>query len=239
MVRLNESICGVVDKFLFLDPKRAQSELEKFKFNIATLQSSLAEVESSLYNTNTNVGKLDYYLNELQDINERIKGVLLNHDVIFGPQTSWCTPCTSHSVNKNRASLISGQSGCLLSSKGYTTGVHKWKLKMHSRTSTCMLGVAPSTVSKNGVNYSSNGYYMNLDDGSLYSGTPTYYSNRACLGKGVPTGSILILTLNCDKHTLTYNFEGKDYLAYENLPSTELFLAWDNNTTGGSDIEIM
>jgi len=163
----------------------------------------------------------------------------LNSDVFFGPKFSWAGPVTSHRIDKNKAAQIQSQLGCVLSNKGYDTGVHKFTIRVHSRTSTCMLGVAPSNVSRTSSNYSSNGFFMNLADGSLYSGPPNYYSNRACLGKGVTGGQIIILILDCNKHTLTYNFDGRDFLAYENLPNVKLFLAFDNDTTAGSELEII
>jgi len=167
----------------------------------------------------------------------------MNPDVVFGSRTdTWMTPCTSHTIlqDSHRASLIQGQYGCLLSNKGYSRGLHKWKLRIHSRTSTCMIGVAPSTVHKTGAynNYNTNGFYMDLNNGMLYSGPPFSYSGRAGY-KAVNTGSILTIILDCNRHTLTYNVDGQDYLAYENIPDQQLYLAWDNNTTGGSDIELI
>jgi hypothetical protein len=236
--RLNESMLGVIDKFLFLDPKRAQSELAKFKVNFEILQQCLGEVEGSFHNVNE-FSKLKSYQGEVEDINQRIKTIFLNPDVIWGPRMAWAGPCSSHTVNKNRALQVQSVCGCVLSTRGYSSGVHKFTIRVITRPSTCMLGVAPNTVSKTAYNYNSNGFFMNLADGSLYSGAPFSYSNRQCLGKGVPAGGMIILTLDCNKHTLTYNFEGRDFLAYENLPNVKLFLAFDNDTSAGSELEIV
>jgi len=238
ITKLNESMLGVIDKFLFLDPKRAQSELEKFKVNFEILQQCLGEVEASLHNI-SETSKLKMYQGEVEDINQRIKQVFLNPDVIWGPKFSWQGPVNSHTVNKNRATQVYSQQGCVLSTRGFTTGVHKFTVRVISRPSTCMLGVAPINVSHTAYNYSSNGFFMNLADGTLYSGPPFSYSNRACLGKAVPGGTMIILILDCNKHTLTYNFEGKDFLAYSGLPDVKLYLAFDNDTTAGSELEIV
>jgi len=238
ITKLNESMLGVIDKFLFLDPKRAQSELEKFKVNFEILQQCLGEVEGSFHNV-SDFSKLSTYQVEVDDINNRIKQVFLNPDVIWGPKMTWAGPVTSHTINKNRASQISGQYGAVLSTRGYSTGIHKFNIRVHSRTSTCMLGVAPIGVSRTSYNYSSNGFYMNLADGSLYSGAPFSYSNRQCLGRAVTGGTTIVITLDCNKHTLTYTYEGKDYLAYEGLPNVKLFLSFDNDTTAGTEIEIL
>jgi len=102
-----------------------------------------------------------------------------------------------------------------------------------------MLGVAPSNVSKSSFKYNCTGFYMNLGDGSLYSGAPYSYQNRQCLGQGVNGGSMIILILDCNKHTLTYNYNGIDFLAYENLPRVQLFLAFDNDSYDGAKLEIL
>jgi len=232
---------GVLDKYMFLDPKRALTELEKIKNNFESLQMCLVEAERAVNMIPTDSDKLTKYQNDVDRLNQRIQNVFLNSDVLFVPESYWQTPCSSHIVNKNRASLIQGQYGCLLSMRGFDTGIHKWTLNIIQRTSTCMIGVANTTVSRSGSinNYNTNGFYMNLSDGTLYSGPPFSYSNRACISGGVQSGTILILILNCSKHTLTYNYGGRDYLAYEKLPSnSKLYLAWDNNTVSGSEIEI-
>jgi len=231
----------IIDKFMFLDLSRAQEHLQKYKINFEILQTYLGEVDMTFYNL-SNDSRLTYYQTELEEINQGIKELFMNQDVIFGPKFSWTTPCSSHVVNKNRASLISGQYGCLLSNKGYSTGVHKWSLRIISRTSTCMVGVANDTVSKSGSvnNYNTNGFYMDLNTGTLYSGPPYSYSNKALINRGITSGSIMIITLDCNNCTLTYNVDGTNYLAFENLPMTKkLYLAWDNNTTGGSEIELI
>jgi len=242
MTRLNNSMVIVIEKYAFLDPYRAQPELTKFFFNFEAIQVGLLDAESTLVNEYTSENKLSYYQRELEDINERLNMIFMQNDVNTRKDQMWTTPCTSHTIVENKATLISGQYGALLSSEGFTSGIHRWDLRVITRTSTCMLGVANATVSKSGSvnNYSSNGFYMNLDDGSLYSGPPTSYSNRACLNRGVPSGSNLSLILNFEDRTLTYVFDGKDYKAYENLPlDKEFFLSWDNNTTAGSEIEIL
>jgi len=157
---------------------------------------------------------------------------LVEYVLDFCPPISWQSPSTSHTINNNLAALISGKFGCLLSNEGFTTGVHNFSIKVISRISTCMLGVAPSNVSKSSINYNSTGFYMNLADGSLYSGAPYSYQNRQCLGQGVNGGSMIILILDCNKHTLTYNYNGIEFLAYENLPRVQLFLAFDNTGVG-------
>jgi len=214
---------------------------KKFKINFEILQTYLGEVDMAFYNLSSD-SRLNSYQKEIDEINEEAKELFSNSDVIFGPKFSWQTPSSSHSVNKNRASLISGQYGCLLSNRGYNTGIHKWTLRVITRTSTCMIGVAPDTVSRSGSynNYNSNGYYMDLNTGTLYSGPPFSYSNRGIGCNSVGSGTIFVITLNCSTGTLTFNANGTDYLAYENIPMTKkLYLAWDNNTTGGSEIEII
>jgi len=80
---------------------------------------------------------------------------------------------------------------------------------------------------------------MNLADGSLYSGAPYSYYRRQCLGHGVNEGSMIILILDCNKHTLTYNYNGIDFLAYEKLPRVQLFLAFDNDSSAEAELEIL
>lgn len=235
--RLNEGMLGVVDKFLFLDPKRAKSELEKFKANFEILQQSLGEVEGTFHNV-SDFSKLQSYQNELNDINQRIGHLVLNPDVIFGAKFGWETNVTSHTVNKNRATLISGQRGCLLVTRGYSTGIHRYTINVITRTSTCMVGVAPNTVSRSSYNYNSTGFFLNFNDGTLYSGPPYSYSCRTLIGRGINGGSVVIVILNCDKHTLTYSVDGQEFLAYENLPNNKYFLAFDNDTSAGSEIEL-
>jgi hypothetical protein len=238
---INEGMLGVVDKFLFLDPKRAQSELEKIKHNFEVLKESLREVEG-IFNTDNDFSKsyLEDYKKEVENLNNSVNHMLLNPNVIFGPQFSWQIPSTSHHVVKNRASLIDYQCGCLLSNKGYSTGVHKFKVSVITRTSTCMIGVAPETVSKNSVNYSSNGFFCNLNGGTLYSGPPMSHGGNSYISGGIAAGAIVTITLNCDLHTLSYMVDGRDCgVAFTGLPSVKLFLAFDNNTTGGSSIELI
>jgi len=239
ITRLNESMLGVIDKFLFLDPKRAQSELVKYKSNFETLQQCLGEIEGALNNvTNFYESKLKAYQSEVDDINTRLNGVFLNPDVIFGPKFGWEGSNYSHTVVKNKAALNSGKSGCILSNRGFSTGIHKFTIKILSRSSTCMIGVAPNSVSRNNYNYTSNGFFMNLANGTLYSGPPQYYSYRTCIGRSFDANSTITLILNCNNHTLTYQDNGVDYLAYENLPSSVLYLALDNDGAGASEVEL-
>jgi hypothetical protein len=244
VVRLNESMSIAIEKYSFLDPKRAASELEKFKDNFEILQTCLGEIDQIFRNSYLQESKLDQYSTEIDEINHRFR-LLYNNTDIYNNRVDliddWMTPCSSHTINGRTATLIQSQYGCLLSKKGYNTGVRKWHLRIISRTSTCMVGVAPDTVSKTGAvnNYNSKGFFMNLADGSLYSGPPMSKSNSALLNKAVSSG-ILTLTLNCTNRTLTYTYEGKDHVGYTDLPmDRKLYLAWDNDTTAGSVIEII
>jgi len=240
VLRLNDCMRNILEKYSFLDPKRAQTELGKFKNNFEVLQTCLGEIEELLHIHVHPESKLEYYQSELDIINEKLASIYCNGDV--GVANIWTSPCTSHAITNNgtTAAINSGQQGCVLSSTGISKGIKVWKLRMIQRTSTCMVGVAPENVNKSSSNYSTNGFYCNLDDGSLYSGPPTSYSNRAYISGGVRTGQLLTLTLNCDARTLSYNVDGRDYgVAYENLPQVKLFCAFDNNTTGGSTIELV
>jgi hypothetical protein len=240
VIRLNQSLSTVIEKYSFLDPKRAQVELEKFKNNFEVLQTCLGDVEESLHIHTQPYSKLDYYQSELDEINARIENIYSNSDISLAP--TWESTSTSHTLSNNgkTATLISGGQGCLLSKNGYSRGIKEWRLRMHSRTSTCMVGVAPATVSRTSHNYSTAGFFCNLDDGTLYSGPPFSYSNRAFITGGVRTGQTLIVTLNCTDHTLSYTVDGVSHgVAYTGLPDVQLFLAFDNNTTAGSSIEML
>jgi hypothetical protein len=240
VVRLNDSMSRVIEKYSFLDPKRAASELQKFKENFEILQTCLGEIDQVFCSVRQE-SRLIQYRTEVEEINQRFRKLYSNPDICIRKIDNWSTPCTSHTVVNRTAKLISGQFGCLLSKNGYKFGVHKWHLRMISRTSTCMVGVAPDTVSKTGVinNYNTNGFYMDLNSGLLYSGPPMSKNGKSGLGKGIASG-ILTVTLHCTNRTLTYTYEGQDYVAYTDLPmDKKLYLAWDNNTTAGSEIELM
>jgi len=243
MCRLNESMALVIEKYCFLDPSRAHTELTKFFHNFEAIQMGLLEVDRALVSEEyTHENKLSYYQRELEDINERMNMIFMNTDVNLKTESKWLTPCTSHVVVGNKATLISGQYGCLLSTDGYSSGIVKWNLRIISRTSTCMLGVAPASVSKSGPtnNYCTNGFYMDLNGGTLYSGPPLSYSARSFLNKSVETGCMLSIILNFDTKSITYVLDGKEHVAYENLVlDKEYFLAWDNNTTPGTEIELI
>jgi len=237
--RINDSMSNILEKFSFLDPKRAKTELGKFMHNFELLQTSLVEVEEVMHVNVSPQSRLQYYQSELDEVNARIANVYANGDI--GVMAMWASPSTSHTLTNNNtmAAIISGQSGCVLSSVGISKGIKVWKLRMVSRTSTCMIGVATQNVSKTSTNYSSNGFFCNLDGGTLYSGPPMSYSSRTYMS-GVTSGQTITLTLNCDLHTLHFSIDGRDCgLAYENLPAVKLFLAFDNNTTGGSTAEFI
>jgi hypothetical protein len=241
VVRLNDSMSRVIEKYSFLDSKRAASELHKFKDNFEILQTCLGEIDQVFYSV-PQESRLIQYRTEVEEINQRFRLLYSNPDICIRKIDNWSTPCTSHTIVGRTAKLISGQYGCLLSKNGYKFGVHKWHLRMISRTSTCMVGVAPDTVSKTGTvnNYNTNGFYMDLNGGSLYSGPPFSKSGTAGLGKSIASGTFLTITLNCNNRTLTYTYEGQDFVAYTDLPmENKLYLAWDNNTTPGSEIEIL
>jgi len=243
VIRLNESMLNVIEKYTFLDPNRAHGELEKFKQNFEILQTCLGEIDGTFYSL-SNGSKLKQYRDELEDINKRFLNLHMNHDVCYGPRgNKWQSPCLSHTLtlNNSRAKNIQSKYGCLLSTDGYTTGIHKWTLKLHERISTCMVGVAPSTVSKGEArnNYNTNGYYMDLNSGLLYSGPPFSHSGKA-FSTAIPSGATVIITLNCRDGSLSYTYNNNTQLAYTGIPITQkLFLAWDNDTTQGADIELL
>jgi len=178
-----------------------------------------------------------YFL--LDDILDKFTASWESSSISQESSASWESSSTSHNVNGKRASQISGKCGCLLSNNGFKTGVHRWTLRIISRTSTCMIGVAPDTVNRSSYNYSTNGHYMNLNDGTLYSGPP-FSCGQSSGCTSVNSGTILILDLNCNTGTLIFNVNGKEYLAYQNIPmSGKLYLAFDNDSTAGSEVEII
>jgi len=239
---LSLAMLKVARKFkLFGGSQDAVDELVKYKWNFEVIQEALQLLEKE---TGISEGGS---LPEIEQRLEQVNAVILDFTtfvkkVSFDDPCTWMiTPSTSHKVSEDfrTAETIQSQQGCLLSSVGYSSGVHVWRLKIHQRNSTCMFGVAPDTVSKTSLNYSNNGFFVDLNGGTKYSGAPFSYS---CTGYAstINAGDVLILTLDCDKHTLSYDVNGKDFgAAYTNLPAVKLFLAWDNDTTGGSKIEII
>jgi hypothetical protein len=237
VVRLNDSMSRVMEKYTFLDSKRAAAELQKFKDNFEILYASLIEFDQFFHVKQES--KLGQYKAEIEEINKRFCILYSNPDLHVKKIDSWREPCTSHAVIGRIAKQIQSQTGCLISKNGYNTGVRKWKLRIITRPSTCMVGVAPDTVKSGTLNYNSCGFYMNLNGGALYSGPPMNKSGAAGF-KNIEGGKILIVTLNCTNRTLTYTYEGTDFVAYTDLPmDKKLHLAWDNDTTAGSEIEII
>jgi len=239
VVSLNVRMEEVCEKFDLLDPQKAMTYLEEFKENFEKVQVALGSLEEKLLVERTKKGQFD---EQVQTINKLLKQLVNSVQQVTGADVfpTWSSPSTSHLINGCKASLIAGQQGCLLSSVGYSEGVHIWKLRVIARASTCMVGVAPSTVKKSGgYNCNTNGFYINFADGTLYSGPPFNKSTARFWANGIQAGSIVTLTLNSDDHTLCFDVDGVSKEAYNNLPAVELFLAWDNDTTGGSELEII
>jgi len=148
----------------------------------------------------------------------------------------WKSSSYSHQIsNNNRTALsIGGKGGAVQTVTGYSTGIHTWILRVAARPSTCMLGVAPSSVSTTSVNYSTNGYYVDFNGGARYPAATAYRSG------GMNAGNIVMVTLDCYARTLSYCVDGTDCgVSHSSLPAVELFLTFDNNTTGNSQLELL
>jgi len=83
--RLNASLLTVIEQYHFLDPIRAQPELQKFKSNFEVLQTCLGEVEGLLIEPES---KLEEFEMELEEINKRIVKVGKKKGAVFGIQES-------------------------------------------------------------------------------------------------------------------------------------------------------
>jgi len=264
IIRLNKTLLPVARKFKFFDcTESAINALKQFLETYEHLDVFLGEIESILALQDASSEK-EKHTKVVDDLNAEVKNkfekmVAANQKQLDQdsktrqrladskalqpqPPSSWSSPSTSHTVNGRKASPIQGQLGCLLSTDGYSSGVHTWKLRVISRSSTCMVGVAPSTVAKSGqFNFNSNGFYMNFDGGALFYGPHPDLVRGNGNGSSVEAGSIVTITLNCDAHTVSFDVNGSspDVTTYSNLPAVQLFLAFDNDKTAGSEIEII
>eukprot|EP01124_Arcella_intermedia_P012235 TRINITY_DN18582_c0_g1_i2.p1 TRINITY_DN18582_c0_g1~~TRINITY_DN18582_c0_g1_i2.p1 ORF type:complete len:236 (-),score=50.57 TRINITY_DN18582_c0_g1_i2:46-753(-) len=231
----------VLEKYSFLDQTRAKPEIQKFLSNFEVIQVHLGEIESTFLEPQS---KLSGYQKEVDQVNSTLSKLFLQSDINAVPDSSrWnkegCTAFTL-SGDDTVATLIQGQYGGLLSVDGYDRGVHEWKLNIISRSSTCMVGVAPIDVSKTQNTYSTNGFYCNFNDGTLYSGPPFNKSSQPYCSGGINGGDTVIVRLDCDKHTLSFVKNNTDRgIAYTNLPDTKLYLCFTNDTTSGSSIQIL
>ena len=109
--------------------------------------------------------------------------------------------------------------------KKHSKGKHTWQFKIiKTKGSNIMFGVAPHDIDQNiNAQYTKSGYYMYVSGGTKYSGPPFSYSGTAyskyIQGKA---GDIVTMTLDCNKKTLSYKFNGEDMgVAYEGLKITK------------------
>jgi len=223
---------------LFGGSTDATEEMKKFKANFEIISKALSGLEEGNFG---NTGVLHIIEEKVAKLNACMKE-LTSAINLYGFQSTsrWSGPVTSHQISQDlkTASLISSQQGGLLSKNGYSSGVHTWKLKVLKRDSTCMLGIANSSVSKSSCNYSARGYFINLADGTKYSGPSYSYSNTGYTSS-FTSGDTVYVTLNCNNHTLSYKKNDSDCgVAYEGLPDDKYFLCFDNDTTGGSTLEL-
>jgi len=156
---------------------------------------------------------------------------------------SWWTPRPGWNPDGNSSHILSSNNriatqtstvGTIFSADGYYSGIHSWSIRTQARPSTCMIGVAPLSVPRTMVHYSTHGYFVNFDGGHAYSSKS---------GKNFPVtaGAVVDVILNCVARTLSYSLNKATPVVTHTgiIISERLFLAWNNDTTSGSVIEIL
>lgn len=107
----------------------------------------------------------------------------------------------------------------LLSSVGWTAGVHEWAVRLDS-TSDMMIGVAPATTTPCGPNWTSCGFYIGTGSGALFAQDGTWkrpYFPHKCNRKS----TVVNVRLDCSNRQLWFGINGefKDEPAFSNLPA--------------------
>jgi len=142
----------------------------------------------------------------------------------------------SHILSQgNKVATQTSNLGTIFSTDGYNSGIHYWPVSVMARPSTCMLGVAPTSVPRTSSIYSSRGCFVNLDGGTAYGPT------RNCsLGLSVVAGQIVVVKIDFSKKKMSMSVDGGAWVDTHNISGSEpLFLAWNNDTTSGSILQIL
>jgi len=101
---------------------------------------------------------------------------------------------------------------------------HKWSVEVRaSSRSNIFVGVAPITIDprseENGI---SCGYYMFLQNGSLYSGPPYNARGYSYANNIVPAGSVVGIVLDLARGTMGFTVHGRFIgMAFINLPTSQ------------------
>jgi len=240
LCRVNAAMVVTLAKYYFLEPTRTRPEIEKFKNNLELIQQLLGEIEGHF--TSSLRSSFSEIQEKLESANDILKTVFNRPDVNLPPPSKWSLPTNGTHIltNNNHTATQTGNTGTLLSTDGYSVGIHVWHLKIIQRPSTCMIGVAPRSVSNvHSAIYSTQGHFVNLNGGNAY------VTNGATLGShltgGVTAGATLDVILDCNARTLSFSVnKASAVVTHRNiLCGTEVYLAWNNDSTSGSVIEIL
>jgi len=107
---------------------------------------------------------------------------------------------SSHILSSyNRIATQTPTCGTVFSADGYLSGIHSWSIRVQNRPSTCMIGVAPLSVPRTTVHYSTQGYFVNFNAGYAYG------PQRTGSNFPVSTGAVVDVILNCVARTLSYS----------------------------------
>ena len=90
--------------------------------------------------------------------------------------------------------------------KGWTTGVHEWYVKLADGSAGIGLGICLQGIDKVNDKQNSNlSFVLNCTSGAAYSNSGEKF---ACFESGFPEGSVVALRLDSDAHTLTFGLNG-------------------------------
>jgi len=102
--------------------------------------------------------------------------------------------------------------------------LHKWSIEIrNSAKSNIFIGVAPLSIDRNSEeNGISCGYYMFLQNGSLYSGPPYNARGYNYANNIIPAGSVVGVILDLSRGLLGFTVHGRYIgLAFINLPTNQ------------------
>jgi len=114
----------------------------------------------------------------------------------------------------------------VLGSIGWSSGIHEWSVILGKNCRDEMIGIATNNTNPTALNYSSIGYYIYTNNGSLYgqngvSGT-AYHHNR------LHENQRISVKLDMDAKSLTFAVDGVwKGIAWSNLPQATYYPSFD------------
>jgi len=230
--RITDSMIICLAKYSFLDPSRAKSEIEKFKVNFELIQCLLGEVEAFFLSNKSELQKIQ---SQVDEINKNLTTLFARPDVNirFG---TWDTATTAHLLShSNKRATQTKNVRTTFSCDGFSTGKHTWSLSILSRPSTCFVGVAPKSIPPGKSIYRSHGYFCDLNGGAAYC------NSKINNLPNVTAPSTVGVILDCTLKTLSFSInKGAPIATHNNVDvSQQLHLAWNNDGTSGSIIDIL